>query len=331
MTKAGARCWSRFPRAGAEITALRSACIDGRVSNTLLEEIEQDGFIRGRLNREIAQALHTFLENVPADRITRVLEHGGGHGGLATYLRPRLSEHGTAYTFTGTDEARLNAAEKKLFGHANVKTRLLDLGGRVAGAGKHDVLSLHVPDALTPVMLENVKRLAAPGALVLLITPCAAPLWARKILSLPEKSRTDRAALLRSLTKAGMEGVKALSAAPAWNAAGYELLTARMPGAVSQSDRAETRREASTWLLIADEGGFAPKLATKLEARGDEVLQLTAADSKAAFLQVLTSARRQARYRVAGVVFLRALDFASNDGLDEKRLKEAERPSAMPR
>jgi NADPH:quinone reductase-like Zn-dependent oxidoreductase/thioesterase domain-containing protein/acyl carrier protein len=175
-------------------------------------------------------------------------------------------------------------------------------------------------------MVENVKRLAAPGALVLLITPCAAPLWARKILSLPEKSRTDRAALIKALERAGLEGPRALSSASAWNAAGYELLTARMPGAVRAKATAPKRAaKPSTWLLIADEGGFAPKLAARLEARGDEVLQLTAADSKTAFLQVLTSARRQARYRVAGVVFLRALDFASNDGLDEKRLKEAEK------
>ena len=68
----------RFPRAGAEITARRSACLDGRVSNTWIEDIDQAGCILGPLPPELATATPPLSLTRPAVRLPRVHERGGG-------------------------------------------------------------------------------------------------------------------------------------------------------------------------------------------------------------------------------------------------------------
>ncbi|MBL9130229.1 MAG: SDR family NAD(P)-dependent oxidoreductase, partial [Verrucomicrobiaceae bacterium] len=314
---------SRFPGAHPELFALRQKALGQPHTQNLREQLDQDSVSRGTLNRLVSDAIAAFVAEVPADRQVRMLECQGGTGGLSAYLLPRLDPTRTAYTFTDPDKAALQAAEKKFFGHDFVQYERLDLAKRT-GKAQHEIVIAH---HVTPEMAAQLRRLVAPGGLLVLLGQHSSPAWARAVFEQPAKSSATIKSQITALREAGFEKIVRQDLPDAANIAGFDLVIARAPDAPKPSLPAALPKpeKPCSWLLFADEGGFSAELAAHLEARGDEVIVTSSSLTKAAVSQVLGDARRRARYRFGGVVFLRGLDFAMTDGINAAVLQQAEK------
>jgi phthiocerol/phenolphthiocerol synthesis type-I polyketide synthase C len=313
----------RFPSAHPELAALRRAMQGRPLTQNLREQLEQDSVSRGGVNRLLSDAVAGFVQNTPPDRRVRILECHGSTGGLSAYLLPRLDAHRTAYTFADPDQTALQAAEKKFFGHDFVSFEKMDLAKRVSAKNQHDIVIAHQS---TPEMAANLRRLVAPGGLLLLLGHHAPAAWTRAVFELPAKSSTSVKSQVIALRKAGFAQIDTLELPGVENIAGYDIIAARAPltRGVSGPLPLPKPEKPASWLLFADEGGFAKEVAAHLESRGGEVLLLAAGPTKAAVAQIIADARRRARFPLGGVAFLRALDF-TDTAPDGARLQEAEK------
>ncbi|MFM2081561.1 MAG: hypothetical protein RL380_252, partial [Verrucomicrobiota bacterium] len=309
---------AQFPAAHPELAALRRAAQKQPLTQNLREQLEQDSLSRAALNRAVADAVAGFVADVPADRTVRVLETNGGTGGLAAYVLPRLAAERTSYTFADAEKSALAAAEKKFFEHNFVRYERLDLAQKFSGKGQHDLV---LTQAAAPSTAANLRRLLAPGGQLLVLAQTAPPAWSKKLSNAPA---TSRRAWLAALKSAGFEAISALEFSAAQNLAGYELLAARAPQAVAAPVALPKAVKPVTWLLFADQTGFAEKFAAQLQARGDATRLLAPGATKAAFAQILAEAKRKAKSPIGGIVFLRPLDFAAPQ-VDAELLQRAEK------
>ncbi|ARQ72621.1 type I polyketide synthase [Streptomyces marincola] len=128
-----------------------------------------------RFHNGTARALlRAAVERWPADQPLRVLEVGGGTGGMTAELIGVLPPERTRYVFTDVSAAFLPRARARFAGHDFVEYRTLDLAGDPVAQGLPEggfdlvvaANSLHVPPDLR-VCLRNVARLLADGGQLL--------------------------------------------------------------------------------------------------------------------------------------------------------------------
>ncbi|GII04041.1 type I polyketide synthase [Planobispora takensis] len=130
-----------------------------------------------RHDARIAQAvLREIVRTWPRDRPLRVLEVGGGTGGMTAALLPVLPPGRTEYVFTDPSEAFLRRAAARFAPYGFVEYRVLDLAREPAGQGFggefHDLVvadgALHtVPDVRAAV--RRAGDLLVPGGHLLAV------------------------------------------------------------------------------------------------------------------------------------------------------------------
>jgi len=220
----------------------------------------------------------------------RVLEIGGGTGGTTAHVLGRLDPHQDHYTFSDISPLFVARAGQKFRAYAGVDFRVLDIESDPEEQGfaaqAFDIVIaanvLHATKNLKETLLR-IRRLLAPGGLVLLLEGTAPQRWVDLTFGLtdgwwrfedtelrPDYPLIDRARWLRLLTGCGFDCATAAVEDPALppDIFNQTVIVARKPVAQTDLPKAE-----GTWLLFADSRGLDAALAGKLADAGANVLR----------------------------------------------------------
>lgn len=102
---------------------------------TTLEFFYSNETLLQQNNALLQKAVLHVLEQLPADRVIRVLEIGAGTGGTTSYLLPILPADRTTYVFTDISQAFLQRARQNYGDLPFVSYQLLDIGQDPAAQG----------------------------------------------------------------------------------------------------------------------------------------------------------------------------------------------------
>jgi amino acid adenylation domain-containing protein len=286
-----------------------------------------------------------------------LLEVGAGTGAATAAILPRLPES-AGYVFTDISPHFLRAAEERFGKRAGMRFATFDLeqdpSAQDVTPHSVDVVVaanvLHTTADLRAT-LGSVRRLLAPGGLLVVLELARSAIWYHVVFGLLDGWWRFRDAEVRtSGPLVDAAGWRALledcgfepAAVPFTAADGRALQTvllAHTPAAIPTApDRPTTAGDARTWLLFADEGGVGERLAATLTDRGDDcrlvrrglayrwnpqgAVELPAGDTTAVerLLDDLTAAGESCD----GIVHLWSLDIPPPDALDGAALLEAQ-------
>ena len=281
----GSIAWALLSRCGASLAAV----LRGEVAPLRLLFPEQ-GVGAANLYREapvfrltnaaLAEAVERAVAGLPPGRRLRVLEVGAGTGGATASLLPLLPRERTDYVYTDVSAGFFSAAEER-FGAAYpfVSYRILDIEREpqeqgFAACGYDLVVASNVLHATRDVTASarHCRSLLAPSGELALLEVMEPRGWHDLTFGLLEgwwrfadsPLRSEHALLnasdwRRALEAAGFADVTILR--PAADA-GPGVVLARSPSA----------EQPGLWLLAADAGGTADRLAAGLAARGQRVV-----------------------------------------------------------
>jgi acyl transferase domain-containing protein len=245
------------------------------------------------LNAVAAEALRHAIAAVPPTRGLRVLEIGAGTGGTTAQLLPLFDPDRTEYVFTDVSPMLVGQAERAFPGVPFVRYRALDIERPpdeqdLAPHGFDIVVAANVLHATADLRrtLAHVRRLVAPGGLVVLLEGTAPRRWIDLTFGLtdgwwkftdldirPDHPLVTAARWLELLGDAGFEEPTSLSSdGPFEGQAGTAILVARAPASAAP-------RPAKRWLILADAGGFGREVARGLAAGGDHAIIAEAASA----------------------------------------------------
>ncbi|HUL75997.1 MAG TPA: beta-ketoacyl synthase N-terminal-like domain-containing protein [Vicinamibacteria bacterium] len=245
------------------------------------ERLYQDSPVFSLYNVLAKEALAEAVRTLPADRRLRVLEIGAGTGGTTAHVLAALPAERTEYVFSDVSARFTSRAQEKFAGHPFVRYALLDIEQEAEAQGfaskTYDVVIaanvLHATRDLEET-LARVRRLLAPGGLLLLFEVTAVHRWIDLSFGLTEgwwrfrdtKLRPSYPLLSRSrwlelLDRTGFTGATALPAAAADGVeARQSVFVAREP---------VTPQPQGRWLICADSVGVGRSLAAALRERGE--------------------------------------------------------------
>ncbi len=240
-------------------------------------------------NQMLADAVVALLEQLPEDRMLRVVEVGAGTGSATAAVLPELPEGRFDYTYTDISAGFFAEAEGRFGGReACIEYRVLDIEKDPAAQGfdyhSYDLLIasnvLHATRYLSET-LEHCRNLLAPsGHLVALenlrgqgwldLTFGQLDGWWRFADSCrPHHALAGPAVWRQALADAGFDGAEILGA----DESDPEQEPDR--GVILAQGPAEVTERPGVWVLAADQTGVAGELATRLAARNQIVVLAT--------------------------------------------------------
>jgi acyl transferase domain-containing protein/NADPH:quinone reductase-like Zn-dependent oxidoreductase/acyl carrier protein len=371
--------WDDFPECQAELMLLRlcgenlPAVLRGETDPlslifpegalTTAEALYQDS-PSFRLNNLLVQkALAEIARHLPKGRALRILEVGGGTGGMTSFVLPVLPEHCTEYVFTDVSPRFTAHAQHKFARFPFVQSRTLDIERDPLEQGfdahSFDVIIasdvLHATSDLRRT-LDRLKQLLGSGGMLVVVELTRPWLFMTLIFGLlkgwwlfDDDVRTDEPcvsqdAWKRLLRDAGFTDTVCIADCPDADSAQHSVILARGPQAAAEARSAQAAQAPLTWLLFADAGAAdrpsaAAELARRLEERGDGVIRVTHGTDfrqggTAGFSirggnaddmkRLVESVGRQAP-RLAGIVHLWSLDAEATDTMTNDALASSAR------
>jgi acyl transferase domain-containing protein/acyl carrier protein len=256
----------------------------------LLDQFYGDGLYTSHWLAAISAAVQAAARHLPEGRGLRILEIGGGTGGLAAHLLPQLERGLHTYTFTDVSASFFPGARQKLAAFPEVECRIFDLEkpgpAQDLTAESFDfIIGTNVLHAVSDVRaaLGHLHELLAPSGSLVFMDTAAPQLWTETVFGLtsgwwrftdrdlrPDQPLLERAQWERALTQAGFKEVTSLPGliAPSGGESQIGLFARKawqQPAAVTAS--VGTPAEKS-WLIFADTSGLAGQFATQLRAAG---------------------------------------------------------------
>jgi acyl transferase domain-containing protein/NADPH:quinone reductase-like Zn-dependent oxidoreductase/SAM-dependent methyltransferase/acyl carrier protein len=371
--------WERFPDAQAELMLIREC--GGRLPSFLRGESDplSHVFPEGRsatiehyyhdsptyriYNLLAKRAIGEIVRRLPEGRIIRVLEIGGGTGGMTSYVLPMLPPQRVEYVFTDLAPLQVRQAEQKFRQYSFIQYRTLDIESdpikQGLAAHSFDVILasdlLHATRDLR-LTLERVARLIGSGGELVLLEWTRAPLGTVLVFGLlkgwwlftDETVRdADPWVPLRVwqslLERASFTETTFVTDCDDPQNAVHSVIVARAPKVELGilASRAITEH-AQTWLLLAGRGttdrpSATVKIAALLTERGDHPIMVWPGNSfrqiDAANYQVRPGSRediqcligdmRQTSARWRGIVHLWGLDTAGYERASGEDLGQA--------
>ena len=308
--------WDEFPECQAELMLLRlcgenmPAVLRGEIDPlnlifpegalTTAESLYQDS-PSFRLNNLLVQkALGEMARRLPKGRALRILEIGGGTGGMTSFVLPVLPEHCTEYMFTDVSPRFTAHAQHKFARFAFLQSRTLDIERNPLEQGfdphSFDVIIasdvLHATSDLRQT-LERIKQLLGSGGTLVIVELTRPWLFMTSIFGLlkgwwlfDDDVRADGPCVSQDAWKgllhdAGFAGILCVADCPTPEIAQHSVILAHGPHLpASPALMPQASREGRIWLLFADAGAAerpsaGAELTRKLEERGDRVIRVT--------------------------------------------------------
>jgi len=312
--------WHRFPECQVELTMAR-LCGENLVSVlrgetdplqlvfpestvTAAEHLYQDSPALRPSNLLAQKAVTEIVRRLPPDRALRVLEIGGGTGGLTGFLLPVLPAHATQYVFTDVSARFLGHAQQRFTRFPFVECRTFDIERNAAEQGiePHAFDLVVASDVLHATRdlgstLNRVRGLLGAGGLLLMLEVTRPWLHTTLVFGLlpgwwlfedSDVRQFEPVVPMRQwqalLGRAGFDSTHGFADAPDAATAQHSLILARAADVPAVRGRAPAPRpdaDPNVWLVLSDRGGptrssAGAQLAVDLEARGDRVIQVTA-------------------------------------------------------
>ncbi|MCL2929917.1 MAG: SDR family NAD(P)-dependent oxidoreductase [Trichodesmium sp. MAG_R01] len=308
--KRGEELLDKYPEAGAELTLLNrcasklSLVLRGETDPVQLvfpsgdlstaTRVYQDSTVAKLMNTVVEKAIATAIEKLPRAQGVRLLEIGAGTGGTTSYILPNLPENNAEYIFTDLG-ALFTAKAKERFGdYPFVDYQILDIEADPTTQGynahQYDVIIaanvLHATANLKET-LSNVRKLLAPGGILVLFELTSRQRWLDLVFGLLEgwwrfqdlEIRPDYPLLSRSkwqeiLHETGFTEVVTLPEVEGMPEVLYQqsVIVAQNTTVLPPSS------ESKNWLILADKQGVAENLATQLQFVGDVPILVFAGD-----------------------------------------------------
>ncbi|MFK8017571.1 MAG: SDR family NAD(P)-dependent oxidoreductase [Gammaproteobacteria bacterium] len=234
-------------------------------SDALLAQLDDTSPSAAQVNVLMRSLISNMVSAWPQNRPLRILEIGGGHGGLTSQILALLPTQRTDYVFTDSDETLIARADKRFAGHQFLRCQTLDRDVEFAEQGIPDayfdlvlVTDPAVLDDASSLSLEALSQVMSDQAL--LMVKALAPRYAEQLLSERrgglDENQLEQAGFERIVRAGNERAAFVLAHAPA-----------RRP-----KDAAVTIDEASRFTIFAEApDGLAARLTQTLEAAGHTV------------------------------------------------------------
>jgi amino acid adenylation domain-containing protein/thioester reductase-like protein len=377
--------WDDFPEYHAEVTLFRQCgenlaavlrdeidplnLIFPQGTLTIAEHLYEDS-LTFRLNNLLVQkAMIEIVQRLPKGKALRVLEIGGGTGGMTSFLLPVLPEHCCEYLFTDISARFIAHAQHKFAQYPFVQCRTLDIERDPLEQGfdaySYDLIVasdvLHATKDLRQT-LERVRQLLGSYGTLVLLEMTRPWLGSHLIFGMlkgwwlfedhdlrPDEPCLSPRQWQQLLRAAGFSDTVCVGDGPDADNAQHSVILARGPQlSASPSLAPQTPGEARDWLLFVDDGAAGrasagAELARRLRGRGDRVIEVTPG---AEFRQI-DSTRFQVRVgdakdmnrlvgevskqapHLAGVVHLWSIDAGPTEAMTSDALMSSVMPSCV--
>jgi acyl transferase domain-containing protein len=312
-------------------------------------------------NLMVQKAIVEIVNRLSPGKALRILEIGGGTGGMTSFVLPVLPDHRTEYVFTDVSLRFIAHAQRKFAQHAFVQYRPLDIGldpieqGFVAHSFDLIIASnvLHATRDLRKT-LEHVRTLLASGGCLLLLEITRPWLFATLSFGLlkgwwlfeDHDLRSEGPSLsiqkwANLLCETGFSAPVSVADCPEPDSAQHAVILARgpeLPAAPARPSHPST--QPKSWLIFADSGlaghtSTGAELALQLRERRDRVIQvrhdgrsgqideesLTIAVDRREDWRHLLESIRDHAPHLAGIIYLWSLDIETADGIATDALK----------
>ena len=170
------RCGEGLPDVLRGPAASRSSCFFRTEDPTSVARLYQSTRGAQTLNLAVRQTLQTLLRGLPERRGVRILEVGGGTGGLTRSLLPISGFYRTDYVFTDVSSRFTQEARRTFADYPFVRYRVLDVQRDAIGQGFRGgemdiILAANVLHAATDVRaaVVTLRSLLAPGGALILL------------------------------------------------------------------------------------------------------------------------------------------------------------------
>jgi acyl transferase domain-containing protein/NADPH:quinone reductase-like Zn-dependent oxidoreductase/short-subunit dehydrogenase/acyl carrier protein len=372
--------WDEFPECQAELMLLRlcgenlPAVLRGELDPlglifpegtlTTAEILYQDS-PSFRLNNLLVQkAVLEMVRRLPKGKALRILEIGGGTGGMTSFVLPVLPEHCTEYVFTDVSARFTAHAQHKFARFPFVQCQTLDVERDPLEQGfdphSFDVIIasdvLHATSDLRKT-LDRLKQLLGSGGTLVIVELTRPWLFMTLIFGLlkgwwlfDDDIRRNEPCVSqdtwkRLLHDAGYTDTVCIADCPTPERAQHSVILAHAPRRPQSPALApQASAESRTWLVFTDTGGVdrasaGAALVRKLEERGDGVIRVTHGaefrhDGATGFniragnsddMRRLVAGVSERVSRLAGIVHLWSLDAEATESLTSDALVSSAR------
>ena len=266
---------------------------------TLLTQLYREAPSLAVYNRIGGTVIRSAVDGV-TDRPIRILEIGGGTGGLTAHLLDALPIGRTEYVFTDVSQAFVTHAAAQFAQYGFLHTAVLDIetDPREQGFAGHsfDIVIasdvLHATASLDST-LAHVASLLAPGGLLVMTELSHTPHWAELVFGLlkgwwcfddhdlrPQHPWLDGAGWCGLLKRRGFTDLVALADIDEPARAMHNVILGKAPAlVVAPTPTAAAAADHGCWILLADKAGVAFELSAALGAAGDSSVLVYADDA----------------------------------------------------
>jgi len=231
-------------------------------NDALLGQLGDTAPFAAPLNATVRSIMDALVDAWPAQRPLRILEVGGGHGGLTSQIAPLLPADRVDYLFTDEDEGLTARAEKRFAQHRFVRTATLapteDLIEQDIPAGYFDLVLVSATTGSAKDLTTLLEALPTAMADQGLLVVAGAHTGDAASLLFEQQLKIDAALLQTS----GFENVAQVDSEQ------INVFVAQAPQRAA-APVAATAEEPSRYTIYAEATeGFAQKLVSELRTAG---------------------------------------------------------------